>query len=116
VAGIGNFESARDACESADEEGGKPLCLASTYDKLGRHADAEKMLAKLRASQGESAPAAIAVIYAQWGDTSRALDYLETAFRFHDAGLEYLKASYGFDPLRKEPRFQAIERALQFPN
>jgi hypothetical protein len=33
-----------------------------------------------------------------------------------DPALGYLKTDPLLDPLRKEPRFQAIERALKFPN
>jgi len=50
-----------------------------------------------------------------WGDRSKALDWLDTAMRLHDAGLEYVKTEPFFDPLRKKPRFRAIERALKFP-
>jgi Asp-tRNA(Asn)/Glu-tRNA(Gln) amidotransferase A subunit family amidase len=32
------------------------------------------------------------------------------------AYLAYTKVNFFFDPLRKEPRFQAIERALKFPD
>jgi eukaryotic-like serine/threonine-protein kinase len=111
----GNFESARAACDSADEVNKLP-CLAITYDKLGRHADAEAMLAKLRTRLGEAGAVYYALIYAQWGDTNRALDWLETAMRHRDAYLVYVKTSAAFDPLRKEPRFLAIEGALKFPN
>jgi hypothetical protein len=36
--------------------------------------------------------------------------------RLRDSGLVFLKTDPLMDPLRKEPRFQAIERALQFPD
>jgi hypothetical protein len=36
--------------------------------------------------------------------------------RLRDPGLANLKIDPLMDPLRKEPRFQAIERALNFPN
>jgi hypothetical protein len=36
--------------------------------------------------------------------------------RLRDSGLVELKAEPNLDPLRKEPRFQAIERELKFPN
>ncbi len=52
----------------------------------------------------------------QWGDTGRALDWLETALRDRDPYLAYTKVNFFFDPLRNEPRFQAIERALKFPD
>ena len=51
--------------------------------------------------------------YSEWGDTDRALDWLETGVRNHDPYLVLVKT--GFAPLRNEPRFQAIERVLKFP-
>jgi len=39
---------------------------------------------------------------------------LEVALRLRDAGLETLKTDPLSDPLRKEPRFEAIERELKF--
>jgi hypothetical protein len=46
----------------------------------------------------------------------KALRWLETAMRLRDSGLALLKVDSYLDPLRKEPRFQAIERELKFPN
>jgi tetratricopeptide (TPR) repeat protein len=86
-----------------------------TYDKLGRHADAEAELAKFKATQGDTGAYEYATIYAQWGNRAQALEWLETALRLRDPGLVQLKADSLLDPLRKEPRFQAIERELMFP-
>jgi hypothetical protein len=36
--------------------------------------------------------------------------------RLRDAGLVYLKTDPLLDPLRNEPRFQAVERELKFPD
>jgi TolB-like protein/Flp pilus assembly protein TadD len=110
----GNLESARTTCEKADELN-KPICLAILYDKIGRHADAERIFADYRASWGDAAAVFYAGIYAQWGDTARALDWLETAMRLRDPWLLEIKTEPLLDPVRKEPRFQAIERALKFP-
>ena len=115
---LGDLQSARAACEAADESTGadsKQACLALTYDKLGRHADAEAMLTKIRASQGDADAVLYAMIYAQWGNTTKALEWLDTAVRLRASDLEVLKVSPGFDPLRKEPRYQEIVRELKFP-
>jgi TolB-like protein len=111
----GDFQNARTACERAGEVNG-PWCLAMIYDKLGRHTEAETMLAKVRTIAGDRLAEGYADIYAQWGDTARALDWLETAMRNRDPYLAYTKVNPFFDPLRNEPRFQAIERALKFPD
>jgi len=50
------------------------------------------------------------------GDTVRALGCVEAAMRQHDPYLEYVKTNVFLDPLGKEPRFQAIERELKFPD
>jgi hypothetical protein len=36
--------------------------------------------------------------------------------QLRDPGLQYLKIDPLVDPLRREPRFQAIERELKFPS
>jgi tetratricopeptide (TPR) repeat protein len=110
----GDFQSARQACENADASN-KPICLAMIYNKLGMHADAETALARFQADWGDSGALFCAMIYTQWGDTARALDWLETAMRQRDPYLVRLKTNAMFDPLHKEPRFQAIVRELKFP-
>jgi tetratricopeptide (TPR) repeat protein len=50
---LGDFESARIACEIKVDSGDSQapqVCLAITYERLGRHQDAQAMLAKIRAS------------------------------------------------------------------
>jgi TolB-like protein/Tfp pilus assembly protein PilF len=111
---LGDFESARSFCEKKPERPLYRFCLTGTYDKLGRHADAEAMLAKIHASFGDAPAWLYSVTYAQWGDTGRALDWLEAAMRVRDP---YFDLKFPLlDPLRKEPRFQAIERELKVPD
>ncbi len=92
------------------------LCLAVTYGKLGRPANAQAELKKLQAAGGDAGAYQYASIYAQWGDTAKALEWLATAMRVRDSGLIELKTDPLLDPLRNEPRFQAIERELKFPD
>jgi hypothetical protein len=70
----------------------------------------------MQAALGDAFAYEYARIYAQWGDHAKALDWLETAMRLRDPGLVGLKAAPLLDPLRNEPRFQAIEQALKFPD
>ena len=111
---LGDFQSARSSCESKSDHWTSQWCLAVTYDKLGRHADAEAALAKLEATFGDAAAYQYAAIYAQWGNTAKALEWLETAVKVRDPGLVTLKTESLMDPLRKEARFQAIERKFKF--
>jgi TolB-like protein len=110
-----DFERARATCAKAGEVNG-PWCLAMIYNKLGRRTEAEAMLAEIRTIAGDRLAEGYADIYAQWGDNARALDWLETAMHNRDPYLAYTKVNPFFDPLRNEPRFQAIERALKFPD
>jgi TolB-like protein/Flp pilus assembly protein TadD len=113
---LGDLQSARASCETQPDDWLSQQCLSVVYDKLGRHADAEAVLAKLKAAKGDADAYQYATIYAQWGNRVQALEWLETAWRVRDPGLEYLKTDPLLDPLRKEPRFQAIERELKFPD
>jgi len=113
---LGDLERARSSCESKVDDWGNQQCLAVTYEKLGRHADAEGMLARLKATLGEAAAYQYATIYAQWGRIPDALAALEKSKRLRDPGLEYLKADPLMDPLRNEPRFQVVLRELKFPD
>ena len=113
---LGNAERARETWSVKPEHWVNQFGLALAEDRLGRHADAEAALASLKATQGDRAAYFYAAIYAQWAKTAEALNWLETAMRLRNPGLEYVKTEPLLDPLRKEPRFQAIERALKFPD
>jgi len=113
-----DYQSAKESCERTIEDN-RFHCLAMAYDGLGRHSDAEAMLAKLTSSpmrtENQGIGVFLAMIYAQRGDVDRALAELERALGERDPYLEYLKTNPFLDPLRSKPRFQAIERELNFP-
>jgi len=71
-------------------------------------------LEKFKAAQGDSGAYQYATIHARRGDLPKALEWLDKAVRLRDPGLVCLKTDPLIDPLRKEPRFQAIERELKF--
>jgi TolB-like protein/DNA-binding winged helix-turn-helix (wHTH) protein/Tfp pilus assembly protein PilF len=114
---LGDFQSARLSCEAEPRPSARQWCLALTYKKLGQHADAEAMLKKMQAAdRGDPAGFSYATIYAQWGNTTKALESLTTAMRHRSPDLVYVKTDPLLDPLRGDPSFQAIERELKFPN
>ncbi len=114
--GLGNFQSARSVCEHKPDQWLSQWCLALAYDKLGLHADAHVELAKLQAALSDAAAYQLVTIYAQLGNRPQALEWLTTAMRLRDSGLAWQKTDPLMDPLRKEPRFQAVMRELKFPN
>ncbi|HWX80953.1 MAG TPA: TIR domain-containing protein [Steroidobacteraceae bacterium] len=113
---LGNFQTARASCEAKPDHWLTQWCLAVVYEKLGRHADAEAELAKLKAANGDTVAYQYATIYAQWGNRPKSLEWLDTALRVRDPGLIFLKMDPLLDALRKDPRFQEIERQLKFPS
>jgi hypothetical protein len=66
--------------------------------------------------RGDAAAYQYAGIYAQWGNTPKAIEWLETALRLRAPGLEALKTDPLMDPIRQEPRFQTVMWELKFPN
>jgi TolB-like protein len=112
---LGNFNGARLSCAAKPDYWASYWCLAVTNEKLGLHADAESMLKKLQGAYGDAGSVGYAAIYAQWGNTAKALEWLTTAMRLRNPDLVYVKTEPLLDPLRREPRFQEIERALKFP-
>ncbi|MBV8342396.1 MAG: toll/interleukin-1 receptor domain-containing protein [Gammaproteobacteria bacterium] len=89
--------------------------VAMAYEKMARYTDAKAELAKARAELGDAAAYQYAWVYTQWGDRPKALEWLEAALHPQDPGLTDLKVEPLLDPLRSEPRFQAVQRALKFP-
>ena len=113
---LGETELARRACSHPPVDWLSHFCLAIAYHKLHQFVEAQTELAAIRADRGNRAAYRYAEIYAQWGHTSDALDWIEIAYELRDHDLAELKVDYLLDPLRKEARFQEIERKLKFPN
>ena len=49
------------------------------------------------------------------GEKDRAIEQLQWAFEEHDQLIPYLKVWSLFDPLRPDPRFQDLQRRMNFP-
>ena len=101
--------------EGVLDEDDRHWCLAVAYHALGRRAEAETELAKLKALDGEAGAFFCAEVYAQWGERAAALQSLATAVRLHNAGLRLFKVDWPLDPVRNEAQFQRLERQLKFP-
>jgi serine/threonine-protein kinase len=119
---LGDPEAARQTClapriedSTTGLDENDQWCLALAYDKLGRRAEAEAALTALQAAASNAWAYQYAQIYAQWGNASKALDWLDMAYQLKDPGLLFLKTDDLLDPMRQEPRFQAIYAKLNFP-
>lgn len=92
------------------------MCLAIVDQKLGRAADADAHLAKLRAMLGDTGAFQYAEIYAQRGEANNALAWLNKAEALHDTGLAMLRVDPLLDPIRGAKGFDATMRRVNFPS
>ena len=87
------------------------------YAKAGRRQDAERIIEKFRdiAKTEYVMSYHIALIYSALGDKDKALSALEISVSERDYLLPRIKVEPFLDPLRGDPRFDAIVRRLNFP-
>ncbi|HMH87851.1 MAG TPA: TIR domain-containing protein [Steroidobacteraceae bacterium] len=112
---LGRTEEALAACQPADDAT-KQASLAVLFNKLNRQSEAQAMLDRLVKENADAAAYQYAGIYAQWGDVKTALKWIERAYEVKDPGLAFMKADPMLEPIRREPRFQAVVRKLNFPD
>src|ERR1017187_272462 len=84
--------------------------LAYAYARAGDRAKAEQVLRDLddRAKQRHLSPALRMLFHFGLGEKDKALDWLERCYEEQDGYCSGLKVLPIFDPLRTEPRFQAL--------
>ena len=90
--------------------------LGHFYGLSGRPDLARDMVRQLEKQQQTLyvQPYIVAIIYSGLGEKERALELLEKAVREHSDELIFAKVDPALDPLRSEPRFHAILKALHF--
>ncbi len=113
VAGIAELEKAK-ALEP------NPIVLGNlgyAYARAGRRADAQRILADLKAeSQNRYVAAyAFACIYAGLNDRDEAFAWLEKAYQDRSWWLVWIKTDPKMEPLRDDPRFADFMRRVGFP-
>jgi TolB-like protein/Flp pilus assembly protein TadD len=99
--------------------GGVPvyLCAAArAYALSGNPAEARKLLTQVTATldrpRGEGS--ALAAVYLAFGDREKALHWLEKTAP-GDVQANWLRVDPAFDPLRQDPRFQAVLNGVGQP-
>jgi len=111
----GDYATAATQCEAARAGPTRTACLAVAYHGLGRTADAEAQLDLLREHDATGRPVLMAQVYADWGNPSEAVRWLNVALKTREPMLQTLRTSTSFYALRDDPRFQAVEAALHMP-
>ena len=112
----GNPAAALPYCEQETAGWSTQTCLAIAYHKLGRRAEAEAAMRKLKDEEGDAAVYEYAVIHAQWGEPAEAIEWLEKAAALKDPGMVEMKADPLLDPLRKSDRYKELVAAQHFPS
>jgi tetratricopeptide (TPR) repeat protein len=111
----GHNEAAARSCETDRDLWFVQQCLVMAYQRLGRAREADEMLKRMIAAQGDYLAVQYADIYAQRGDSDVALKWLDKAVELHDPGLVEIKVDPFLDPIRGLPRFKEIVEKLKFP-
>jgi TolB-like protein/Flp pilus assembly protein TadD len=88
--------------------------LGNAYARAGQPDAAKRIVARLQEHVQKDGIGRyeIALVYAGLGNKREAFEWLEDAFRAHDAGLVYLKVDPCLDPLRSDPRFDDLMRRV----
>jgi TolB-like protein/DNA-binding winged helix-turn-helix (wHTH) protein len=91
--------------------------LAGVYGLAGRKGEALKLIDELkeRARQRYVSGFLLAEAYGGLGEKDQALTWLERAYEDRDQWMVFVNSYPGLDPLRSEPRFQAVLRRMKFP-
>jgi TolB-like protein/Tfp pilus assembly protein PilF len=91
---------------------------ARIYALSGRREEARRALNETlhRASERYVAPGAIAQIYVALGETDEAMRWLQRAYDSRDINLPGHLALRTMEPMRTDPRFQALVRRMNLPH
>jgi len=110
----GDYDEAIQEFQTATRvAGGHPKAsagLAHVLALAGRHDEARPILADLesRAATGLVSLNGIAVVHIALGELEAAMTWIERAFQERDRALVWAKVHPRLDPLRPDPRFQAV--------
>ena len=104
----------------AKQRGREPFVVSSlawAYGLAGKKHEAMKLIHELNemARHRYVAPSVFVNAYLGLGDKDKALTWIEKGYEEHEHTLCFLKVNWTWDPLRSEPRFQALLRRMNFP-
>lgn len=104
----GNIDAAQESYRKEPGELTRLRGMAIIAQLKSGRAEGEKVLAEMLDKYGENSLYQQAQIFAQWDESDRAIEALERGIEARDSGLILAKTDPLLDPIRQEPRFQAI--------
>ena len=107
----------REAVSMAGSGSYTSATLGFALARAGKRAEAEELLARLEQERTRSyvSPVALATLLLGLGDNDRALDWAEKAYDERRGWLAYLTVNPLLDPVRGDPRFEALVGRMQDP-
>jgi TolB-like protein/Tfp pilus assembly protein PilF len=111
---LGQDEAARASFEKERRLIWRETGLAIAQARLGNKAAARTHLDALRESEGDKAHYQYMQVLAQWGEVDAALDAMDRAWEARDSGLVQFRNDPLLDPIRDQPRFDAMLAKIGF--
>jgi serine/threonine-protein kinase len=109
-------EAQREIAKVGHESASVTATQAIVAERLGNRSESNRLLQQILNSDMIGAVHyQVAEIYAQQHRTDDAISELEKAFAARDPGLAQMQTDFLLDPVRNDPRFQAIVRRMNFP-
>ena len=92
--------------------------LGHAYGASGNRSEAEKVLIKLmeQSKRQYVSPFYVAIVYVGLAENDKAVDWLEKAYGDRSNAIVFAKVDPQLDPLRSNPRFQALLHRLALQN
>jgi TolB-like protein len=112
---LGRPEDALAIAREEPEEENRLGVLAIALDVSGKRRDADDALQILSTRYGGTSAFSVAMIYANRADAGHALEWLERAYKQHDALLVDILGERPFRTLATDPRYQAFLRKMNLP-
>ena len=121
LAGLGRHEAAVEALRQATVLApGDVMPLASLGWGLGLAGQKQEALTILDDLERRRSHEYVSCVLLSWvsvglGDYDQAVSWLQKAAEEHEPTMAHLNALFLFDPLRSDPRFQALLQRMNFP-
>jgi len=110
----GEFQAAVNELKAEPAPAGRDHGLAIAYHALGRNAESDAALARLK-EEFPNGPTQVALVYAYRGEQDQAFEWLEKAYTQRDPDLLLWFNHPFLRSLRGDPRYKALLHKLKLP-
>jgi adenylate cyclase len=111
----GQTEAALAMMNRETDEGSRLTCVPDALWTLGRHTEADEMLAEAQRKVPNSQAYAIAFCYAFRNDKDSAFKWLDRSYDNREPEITLIRGFRELRPLRSDPRFKALLEKLKLP-